>query len=64
MASDLFNVTVFSQEGLDNEEHSLVMQNKGGAEQTWFDIDYITITVGNGDPKCVLNCGYKSNSHY
>ena len=50
----MFNVTVYSSDGLDNSEHSLVMQNKGGAAQTWFDIDYITITVGDENPKYVL----------
>ena len=51
---DAFNCTLFSQTGLNGDQHQLTLQNEWrGAFPTWFDVDYIVVTVGDGDTRSV-----------
>ena len=51
MPMDMFNQTVFSQTGLSRGQHELMLHNEFTNQAApWFDVDYITITVGDGNP--------------
>ena len=49
---DTFNVSLFHQTGLGSDQHSLTMMNQwAGSTPTWFDIDYMLVTSGDGNPR-------------
>ncbi|KAJ3553754.1 hypothetical protein NM688_g3447 [Phlebia brevispora] len=49
---DQFNCTLYSHTGLDEGQHEVILQNEWPPDtpNTWFDIDYMVITSGDGNP--------------
>ncbi|KAJ3553757.1 hypothetical protein NM688_g3448 [Phlebia brevispora] len=48
---DQFNCTLYSQTSLAAGQHDLILENQWtGENPTWFDIDYMIITSGDGNP--------------
>lgn len=51
-SAEAFQQVVFSATGLNASEHQLVLQNTyTTASPSWFDVDFVDITTGDGDDK-------------
>ena len=52
MPQAMFNTTLFSQTGLSNGQHQLMIHNDySGSTPAVFDLDYVLVTTGDGNAK-------------